>query len=478
MAAIRDIIEHPSSCNAELNPSTCHILHRIPPELRLHIYRYVLIPEIPLHLEEPPPPSIPSDSKNKHKNGKDDKGSVSGDDDDWVDESESDSDEMISSSLLDSFRNEDGEFEYNGMDLDELEEAYYADELGPEEERIFEAMERQQLIDDGISDSDSDLDFDDEDLPERSGRDLAVLRTNRQIYNEASALFYSEATIVIVLDDLIDLAKQRPHHVVGLWQFVWMDTWRYHPILNPGKRDSDGNYEYSPNPTSKEIKMSRDHRHHTWTDCKVHNNEQALPRGKLFPHIFTRFQNINLVAIFEDDYIQQDTIWFDDEKFVIKQSDADNILKHVKTLTVIKDLVKFLTHSSKINLSITLRADIDVESTFLDEMEAESDFDSDTDDENEAGHNEKLQKMEKEDRIMDIANQRAAELLVDSTLFNPLKRLTNVSKFSIKFGGPLEWIKAGNSPESARITPSPKYKQVFAMMSKIIEGNYQEKVMY
>ena len=288
-------------------------------ELRLHIYRYVLIPGIPLHLEEPPPPPTPRDSESNHENGQ-------GDEDEWIDESDSDSNNHIPSDLLDAFRNADGDFEYNGMDLDELEEAYYAEELDPETEQIFQAMERQQMIDDSISDY-SDSDLDGEHPQQRSGRELAILRTNRQVYHEASALFYSEATVIISLDDLIDLAKQRPPNVLGRWQFVWMDTWKYHPILNPGKQIPDGSFVYESNPTSKEIKMSRDRRH----DCKTHDTEPSLSKckGKLYPHLFARFQNIKLDTIFEDEYIQQDTVWIDDETFIIRQSDADKIIKHV-----------------------------------------------------------------------------------------------------------------------------------------------------
>ena len=113
-----------------------------------------------------------------------------------------------------------------------------------------------------------------------------------------------------------------------------------------------------------------------------------------------------------------------------------------------------------------------MESAFLNELDDEFDSDSDSDDD-EAAHSERIQKMEKEDKIMDIANQRAAELLVDSTLFNPLKKLTNVSKFNIEFGGSSEWIKGSNSPGNPRVTQTPKYDQIFAMMKRFIEGNYQ-----
>jgi len=125
-----------------------------------------------------------------------------------------------------------------------------------------------------------------------------------------------------------------------------------------------------------------------------------------------------------------------------------------------------MSNSAKLNLLVILEADIEVESTFINGLDDESEFDSDTED--ESGHEEKMKRMEKEDRILDMANQRAAELLVDSTIFNPLKRLTNIRSFDIKFGDPL----SGFSDQRSK--PSPKYKGIFAKMKQIIEDNFEE----
>lgn len=301
-------------------------------ELRLNIYRYVLIPEAPLHLDSPPPLPKVKDDKLRLSIDEGENSLVNGDESDWVDESDSDSIDEVPPSLLDAFRDQNGGFEYDGMDFDELEEAYYAEELSPDAEKIFEAMEQEQMMEDGIPD---DSESDDEKLPQRSGRDLAVLRSNRQIYHEASALLYAEATVIVEIDDLLDLAKERPRHIVGNWQSIWMDSWRYHPIYNAGKRASDGSYVYRPNPTITDVKASRDQRHHARTNRKVIHSHTISPKGKLFPHIFARFQNIIFHAIFEDDYVQNDTIWIDDETFIIRPSDAEKFMNHVSEFRII-----------------------------------------------------------------------------------------------------------------------------------------------
>jgi len=460
-------------------------------ELRLQIYQHLLIPEAPLSLVRPPPSPESKDKDNTHKN----KDVVDSDEDDWIDDSDYDSDSSgkISPSLLDTFRDEDGTFVYKGMDFHELENAYHANTLSTEEGRIFEAMELRQLIEEVISE-DEDEDEDAEDIPRRSGRDLAILRTNRQIYNEASALFYAESTVLIEIDDLLDLAQQRPAHIVGRWQFAWMDTWSHHPISNPGKQLSNGNYNYRPNPIPVVMQTSQDRRHHPWTDRRViHSHTTRIPvspNGKLFPHVFSRFQNIQLNATFEEDYVQHNAMWIDDETFDIRPSDAEKFLKHVskvdfyvllyvltlllqvKTLKVITDFVKLLSHSPKINLTIILEAVIEVQSKFLNGMDDETDDGSDLSDlDDESAHKERLTQIEKEDKILDMANQRAVELLVDSTLFNPLKRLANVRKFNIQFGGSRDMI--GN--QASQIAPSPKYGCIFAKMKDIIEGHFQER---
>jgi len=144
------------------------------------------------------------------------------------------------------------------------------------------------------------------------GRDLAILRTNRQIHKESSALFYSEATIVIEMEDLFHLAKNPPDldddEPLG---FDHQTLWRYHPISKQGppyRILPGGKYDYS--------------------------NTYKNSEGKLEPHVFERFRKIEFRAFFDEDYVQrqEDEFWVDDDTLVVSSKDVETFLSHVKTL--------------------------------------------------------------------------------------------------------------------------------------------------
>jgi len=112
-------------------------------EIRLEIYRLLLLPEAPLYLNS----SKPSKTASLQDISETDNDA---DNDAWVDiDDESDDDESFS--WLDQFDNELGEPVYNGMSYDMLEQMYYSNNLEEDAADVFEAMERREMMRDSVS---------------------------------------------------------------------------------------------------------------------------------------------------------------------------------------------------------------------------------------------------------------------------------------------------------------------------------------
>lgn len=90
-------------------------------------------------------------------------------------------------------------------------------------------------------------------------RHTAILRTNRLIYSEAGALLYSETIVVLRPSDL-DFPSASPR------------IWRHNPVLGIGEQTSTGEHIYASQETG----------------------------GVLEPHVFSRFQNLELVLDVRD----------------------------------------------------------------------------------------------------------------------------------------------------------------------------------
>jgi len=70
----------------------------------------------------------------------------------------------------------------------------------------------------------------------------AILRANRQIYNEASSLFYTEATLVVDPEDIFCLAKKP--YALNFGVPSDEPVWRYDPLKSVGKMNENGRVTY------------------------------------------------------------------------------------------------------------------------------------------------------------------------------------------------------------------------------------------
>jgi hypothetical protein len=365
-------------------PAVCHLLRvpagidtprdvgtvlTLPQEIRMSIYRYLLLPQPTIDLEEISEPRIKVATND---NDDDD------DDDGWVDD-QPDSDDPWS----------DDDCHCSDCVL----------------ERELEEEEEEEM--DPWHDSDSETST--IDGIERLPMYMNILRTNRQIYHEASSLLYTEAELIMGMNDILCLShKQTKNSASTLFLDFNMEPpqnriWRYNPLKGFGKKDANGIVSYK----SAHFKLG----------------------GKLEPHVFARFQKITFELRFDDNFALEDEMWINDDTFEFNKSQAEEYKERMqRNNAMVKDFVKIISHSSLItHLKIVLEAEVSATSTAI----ARADDVYDLDDEMEPEEMKAIE--DKSEAIQDIANERATELLVDTNLFDPLLNLWNVKNFGFEF---------------------------------------------
>merc|ERR1712230_288820 len=133
--------------------------------------------------------------------------------------------------------------------------------------------------------------------------------------------------------------------------------------------------------------------------------------GLLEPHVFARFQKILFDANFDFEHTQNVELWIDDDTHVVRQSDSEEFQRLVRSSSIIKDFVKMI------------------------------------------------------DKLMEVANERATEMFLDSGVCNPLATITNVQSFDFTFG-------FEHREEGEKYKPLPRHVELIAQMKKVIEGNW------
>lgn len=352
------------------NPSSSTHSNNGHPEIRLNIYRYLLLPTSIIYICPDQPVRRPGQPVNSE--------------DEWVDESSEDSD--------------------------------WDDELN-------------EIIRDGGKESVNDW----ENLPSTVEDDNdfkkhpAILRTNRQIYDEASSLLYTEATLTLDPGDIFCLAK-RPHALMfGTPNEM---PWRHNPLNGLGKKDENGVVTYDTPQTG----------------------------GLMEPHVFARFQKIFFDGFFDIEHTQNVELWIDDDTYVIKAEDAAKYQRVLRRSNIIKDLVQILSNSPLIKrLEISLEVEVMAGSNLLMEEPLE-----------ESGDEADEMDM-KVDKIEEIANEKATELFLDSKICDPLLKLSNVYTFDFRFG--FEHREKGEEYK-----PLPRHVNLLRDMKATIEANFKEHV--
>jgi hypothetical protein len=258
---------------------------------------------------------------------------------------------------------------------------------------------------------------------ENARKHPAILRANRQIFAEASSVFYTEATLILDSGDIFCCAKKPGKLEFGVPNDE--SPWRHNPVYGVGKTNTNGVVTY------------------------------ATPKmgGLLDPHVFARFRNILFEASFDYLHMQSVDFWIDDETFVVNPEDAADFRRLMRKSPIMKDFVKILSNSPFISrLCVRLGMEIMPRSNFMDE---EMDTDGDTDN-----------MEDKAELIMEKANERATEMFLDSKICDALLKLENVRNFEFK-------LDLDNHQDGTEYEPLPRHVELFKEMKEKIEGNFK-----
>lgn len=162
----------------------------------------------------------------------------------------------------------------------------------------------------------------------------AILRTNRQIYSEASSLLYTEAILIIHPGDIFCLRKKPRDLEFGAPNPC---PWRHNPLKGVGKF-ANGIAKY----------------------------ETAEMGGRMEPHVFARFQKIYFLAIFDFEHTERVELWIDDDTHILHQGDILAYQEILDSSHVMKDFVNIVSRSPRITkLEIYLEVEIMASSNHL-----------------------------------------------------------------------------------------------------------------
>ena len=278
----------------------------------------------------------------------------------------------------------------------------------------------------------------------------AILRTNRQVYSEASTILYGELGMHLHPGDV--LCMNTGKDIVKASEKVW----RHNPLQGTGTISPSGQTVYS--------KPELD--------------------GVMEPHVFARFKKIvfNLdFGAWESEALRalsnhraedQDTqdpfapTLFVNENLTVNPEDEAKLLAFYRRSTLFYQFVKILSNSPNIvlldiNLYIEVLAKYDMSHIGLD-------WDSEEDeDEDEA---------EEVDKKTAAANKRAVDLFLDSGLLAPLAKLSNVRSFKFVIEDPdCNFDMDEISTDDTLYKPKPKHERMLNDLKLKIERNYAAK---
>ena len=274
----------------------------------------------------------------------------------------------------------------------------------------------------------------------------AILRTNRQIYSEASSLFYTGLQVHLQPGDFICMnAGKDIVKASGIW--------RHNPLRGIGTTNQSGQTVY------------------------------ATPEldGFMEPHVFARFTNI--ICDFEFSW-QMDTLeavtgevmtedemaeeriaprLFVNDDLTVDRRDKAELLAYYRSSTMIHQLFKILSNSHNI---VCLEMFFDIEVLARYDMNMDIDFEENEDEDDDDDEEGQFKKM-------DVANECATDLFLDSGLLAPLEKLSNVQTFKFDVL-PQDF---GDEPDDCidEYRSSPKQARVLNALKQKIEGNYAVK---
>lgn len=391
--------------------TTCHFL-RVPPEIRLNIYRYLLF--------EPPRASLdPSYPEKAFNIMMDQKSACDNIDHSFVQEND------------DPNSDDGGTVMYNHLILDQPPPWWERRSPAPMVDE--EEFEKTRVAQEQKSISERKQKFEDEYIVRRYP---AILGTNRQIHNEASALLYSSIVMEVRPGDLI-----------------WSNAWGGIVELNNGVWRSFPWYSRA---------KSR------------FGHSKPLAGGLMEPRTFAKFEKVSFVAdlnfIVKDDEPQGLTFFVDDN-FRTSREDDDNFVAYLNgkdskrrpVSDIFGHFVEVLHRSPRINrLNVSISVKVDVA------------FDIDSEDEKDDGEEEEEEDSdgsetqdEKEDMKIIAANLRAIELVLEAGVLDPLKRISNAKSFGLSFALLQDHDKVFKT--------KPEHAEIIQGLKETIQGNFVAK---
>lgn len=234
----------------------------------------------------------------------------------------------------------------------------------------------------------------------------AILRTNRQIYSEASAVLYSGLSLYVKPENV--LCMNAGKDIVKASDKVW----RHNPLHGIGTTNQSGQTVY------------------------------ATPEvdGFMEPHVFARFTQITfdlnltldentMKATREPETTQhgqedQNALvapsLFVTDNLTINPRDEAKLLAFYKRSTMIHQFVKILSNSPNI-VRLQIELEIEVLARWANDLDSDSDSESEEDRPSETTKKNLL------------ANERAIDIFLDSGLLAPLEKLSNVQTFQVEF---------------------------------------------
>ena len=216
-------------------------------------------------------------------------------------------------------------------------------------------------------------------------RYLAILGTNHQIYSEAASVLYSELTIVVHPGYILSLKDS--YSDSSAFEEPIKDVWRHDPLKGIGHTKRNGTrFYYTP-----------------------------VMDGLVEPHVFTRFRKIELQAKMSHDfrpflYINQD--------YSFNSAAEDRACKRLRKTGLMKNFAKLLSNSPLLNeLSILLDMHVVVTDVPYDFLLTRP------------GPEE----MRRHCHLHRAAQERGAEIAVDTGMLDPFLELSNVQCFKFAF---------------------------------------------
>ncbi len=251
--------------------------------------------------------------------------------------------------------------------------------------------------------------------------DLAILRTCRQVYAEASPLFYSRVEVVITPEEVVDLNVKE--------EFV---------------------------ERSAEMKQIRPDymRHSKDTDYEKGIFDILGLASLLDFAAFARVERIRFDADYNFLLVDDSPSLYVDDDFYTSCNDEEELISFMKRTRTVENFVSLLATLPRLRqleliLVVEVKPEMDLDSE--DELDEE-------DDEQDSKDFEKI----------DVANERATEIFIECGILDPLRKLSNVQHFDLE----VQTQARKNDNDLDFMVLKPKHARIVQDLKKAIELNW------